>query len=100
MSINHISEALIKSLEDSAVLANDLAMSVKTANVPVSIEELGGQIKEIIDNHDLSLDLIAAQAGVSKNSIYRAMRDPMTMRLETLQSVINPLGLTLCFAKR
>lgn len=100
MSLNTMSKALISSLEEATALANDLVATAKMEGLPVPIAELGIEMQSIMANYELSPELLATQAGVSKNSVYKAMRDPINMRLETLESIINPLGLSICFAKR
>lgn len=99
MSLKNKSEALIASLEVTQKLAEGLISEARMSGHPVRIEDLPGEIESRMSEYGLSIPLLMAQSGASKNSVYKAMRNPEDMRISTLNSIIEPLGLSVCFAK-
>lgn len=101
VEIKNASKTLVETLNAALGIAGniDKACSQMT-QVPVPLSELPEEINRRLNEYDLTLKLLSEQSGVAINSVRRAITNPESMRLATLQKVIEPLGLSLCFEKQ
>ena len=101
MDIQNPSQALIEHLKEASHLAESIMKSAQqSTQVPVPLRELPAEIQRRMDEYDLSITLLAEQSDVAINTVKKAINNPQTMKIATLEKVIAPLGLSLCFARQ
>lgn len=101
MDIQNPSQALIEHLKEASHLAESIMKSAQQrTQVPVPLRELASEIQQRMDEYNLSITLLAEQSDVAINTVKKAITSPETMKIVTLEKVIEPLGLSLCFARQ
>lgn len=101
MQIKNTSASLVEVLANASDLAHSILKEAsQQARIPVPISELPAELSKRMSDYDLSPALIAAQSGVSVNTVKKALSDPENMKVITLTKIIGPLGLSLCFERQ
>ncbi|MEJ2044790.1 MAG: hypothetical protein P8X74_00275 [Reinekea sp.] len=101
MEVKNTAKALVETLATANELAGMLEAAYgQMAKVPVPLDALPGEIQRRLDEYDLSISLLSEQSGVAINTVKKAITNPETMKIVTLQKVIEPLGMSLCFERR